>query len=381
MAAGGVAERRERVPQAAARRLARPALHRAGLPRAARGHGDPARPGRAAGARRARDGGGRRRQRRAVAVLLRAYRASGRRPPVRAARARARRPLRGLLLAHRAPGARRWSWSRSAADCDGWGMATLAAHPGGFARTAVEPARRSPTRTRSASRSAARCAATRSGVHVDLGPDARLDVALDDVVRWPRRALGALGAAHARARASRSTGSRSCSARRVRGRARSAASGSTSTARSPTRRRTGRAPSPTTGGGATPRRSASRDVMAAFAGGRVRLAGAPVAPTAVVVRLGGELLALAPPLARTRVAAGAAGWRLRTRGAGGVARGDRGRAGRGAARARRARAGRAAHASRARTSTSRGGSTLTVRRGGRLRYRGESALAGLEHGV
>ena len=121
--------------------------------------------------------------------------------------------------------------------------------------------------------------------------------------------------------------------------------------------------------------------MAAFAGGRVRLAGAAAAPTAVVVRLGGELLALAPPLARTDVAAGASGWRLRTRGAG-RRRGWSSRASRARRRTCSTCPCRASGApSRAPISTSRGGSTLTVRRRGRLRYRGESALAGLEHGV
>ena len=52
----------------------------------------------------------------------------------------------------------------------------------------------------------------------------------------------------------------------------------------------------------------------AFAGGPIVLAGAPVAPTAVVVRLGDEVLRLTPPVARSRVAVGGGAWRVSARG-------------------------------------------------------------------
>ena len=186
MAAGGVASAEGAYRKLAARRLARAALHGARLPRAARGHGDPARARGAARARRARDGGGRRRQRRAVAVLLRRVPRDRGRPPVRAAGARARRALRGLLLAHRAPGARArrrrhrrrlprlGDGDAGGAPRRGWcgppRPATAVADPHAFGMTVGGALRGDAL-----------------GVHADLGPDARLDVALHDVVRWPRR--------------------------------------------------------------------------------------------------------------------------------------------------------------------------------------------------
>ena len=264
------------------------------------------------------------------------------------------------------------------ADCRGWGMATLAAHPGGFARTRVEPvAVADPHAFGITVGGALRGDAL--GVHADLGPDARLDVTLHDVVRWPRRRLGALGLAHAVPGLPQYWQPVVLHAR-VRGRA-----------------RIGRDVVELDGALAYAEKNWARsfpdhwwwghaaafgepDVMAAFAGGRVRLAATPAAPTAVVVRLGGALLALAPPLARTDVAAGASGWRLRTRALGGLRvelEGEPGAAAhvlevpvpgerRTVPRSHQHLAGRLA---------------VTVRRGRRLRYRGESALAGLEHGV
>jgi len=53
----------------------------------------------------------------------------------------------------------------------------------------------------------------------------------------------------------------------------------------------------------------------AFAGGRLTLLGTRLSPTAVVVRLGREVLAFRPPSARARVSVGKLGWRLRLRSA------------------------------------------------------------------
>jgi tocopherol cyclase len=52
------------------------------------------------------------------------------------------------------------------------------------------------------------------------------------------------------------------------------------------------------------------NVTVAFAGGRLRVAGQVVAPTAVVVRIGERVLRFAPPLARVRTAATASAWRV-----------------------------------------------------------------------
>ncbi len=57
------------------------------------------------------------------------------------------------------------------------------------------------------------------------------------------------------------------------------------------------------------------DLSVAFAGGRLPLLGAEPAPTAAVLRIGAEVIALRPPIARARVSTGGLGWRLRMRSA------------------------------------------------------------------
>ena len=173
-----------------------------------------------------------------------------------------------------------------------------------------------PRGVRRARRSAC-CAATRAALAVDMGPDARPRVTLHDAVPWPRRAFGALGPRARRSRRCRSTGIRSCSQPACAASVRAGdARRSISTAPSATPRRTGASGFPGRwwwGHAAT------------FGDGRLgvvrrrpraRCSAATVAPTAVVVRLGGRVIALAPPLARTRVALGDGAWRLRTRGRG-----------------------------------------------------------------
>jgi hypothetical protein len=257
-----------------------------------------------------------------------------------------------------------------------WGMATLAAHPGGFARTVV-----TQTAVAGADAFGARLEGALRGdgsrLMVDLGPDARLDVTLHDGVGWPRRRpFGALGLAHAVpglpqywhpvVLAAGVSGSV-----RAGGIERSL-DGAVGYAEKnwgrgfPGRWWWGQAatfPDP--------------EVGVAFAGGRLPLPGADPAPTAVVVRLGACRLALAPPLHRTRVRLGDGAWRLATRGprhrvdiegdaAGSVAHaldvpvpGER----RTADGARQHLAGRI---------------ELTVRAGRRVCYRGTAELAGLE---
>ena len=191
-----------------------------------------------------------------------------------------------------------------------WGLATLAAHPGGFSRTVL-------TQTATASedafglRAEAALRGDAQAITVDLGPDARLDVTLHDPVPWPRRG-GALGAAHAIPGLPHYWHPVLLSAR-VDGRVRAAGvaqdlDGAVAYAEK-------------NWGSGFPGRwwwghAASFDdpgVSVSFAGGHVPLLGGTVAPTAVVLRLGGRVIALAPPLARTRVALGADSWRLRTR--------------------------------------------------------------------
>ena len=256
-----------------------------------------------------------------------------------------------------------------------WGMATLAAHPGGFARTTV-----TPTAAGDPDAFGVRLDGTlrgdAAGVELDLGPDARLEARLHDAVHWPRRPFGALGLAHAVPGLPQYWHPVVLAA---------GVSGSV---------RAGELVLPLDGAVAYVEKNWGRgfpgrwwwgqaatfpdpEIGLAFAGGHLPLPGADVAPTAVVVRLGARRLALSPPLHRTRASLADGAWRLATRGpryrveiegdaAGSVAHaldvpvpGER----RTADGARQHLAGRI---------------DLTVRAGRRVRYRGSAELAGLE---
>jgi hypothetical protein len=256
-----------------------------------------------------------------------------------------------------------------------WGLSTLAAHPGRFARTVV-------TRTATADpggfgvRAEGAFVGDAAGVSVDMGPDARLDVSLHDVVRWPRRAFGALGFAHAVPRLSQYWHPVVLAAR-ADGRVRAGdltleLHGATAYAE---KNWGGGFPGSWWWGHAAS--FGDDDVSVSFAGGRVPLLGGGIAPTAAVVRLGRRVTALAPPFARTRVALGAGVWRLHTRGRGLDVEivGD-------------AADGRphellvplpAEERSEFRSHQHLAGTlSLRVRRGRRLLYQGRSTLAGLE---
>ncbi|MBC9225706.1 hypothetical protein GL325_05170 [Aeromicrobium sp. 636] len=70
-----------------------------------------------------------------------------------------------------------------------WSTLGLAAHPSGFLRTTVHPEGHADEgRLGVVSGTAFRGSSDR--LHVDLGPDARVDVAIHDPVPWPRRSVG-----------------------------------------------------------------------------------------------------------------------------------------------------------------------------------------------
>ena len=258
-----------------------------------------------------------------------------------------------------------------------WGLSTLAAHPGGFARTAI-------TRTARPCRSGFGVEAERAlrgdarRLAVDMGPDARIELALHDAMLWPRRAYGALGFAHAVPALPQYWHPVVLSA---------AASGhvragdlSLDLSRAPAyaEKNWGRGfPDRWWWGHAA---AFEDDVSVSFAGGPVRLLGSEVAPTAVVVRLGRRVIALAPPAARTLAAARDDSWRLRTRGRGYTVEinGD-------AAGARPHELLVPVAAERRGEPRSRqllaGSLSLRVERRGRLEFAGRSPLAGLELGV
>ena len=134
-----------------------------------------------------------------------------------------------------------------------WAVVALAAHPGGFVCCAVWSPRRPPTRAGSASRPGDVLGrGSASALRVDLGPDARLDVALQGG-RGCGRTRGLRGHRRAADRPRAAAVLAPAPARRAGRRARARLGEATVDAlrrARPTRRRTGGRPSPSTGGGA-----------------------------------------------------------------------------------------------------------------------------------
>lgn len=192
-----------------------------------------------------------------------------------------------------------------------WAMVTLAAHPGGFVRTELVPtAWTDPAGLGVVAGTALE--ATPDRLRVDLGPDARLDVALSEPVGWPpRRALGGLGAAqalpglpqywHPHLLAATVTGEARLGERTA------DLGGALAYAEK-------------NWGGAFPGEwwwgqaggLGGGDDAVAFAGGRL---GGRLAATALVVRTSGEVLRFAAPLALVRARAGGGEWSVQARSA------------------------------------------------------------------
>lgn len=190
-----------------------------------------------------------------------------------------------------------------------WATVAVASHPGGFVRHAViAPA--AGRRECFGVRAAGTLHGSADGVHARLGDDTWIDLRTRSPVLWPRPVFGALGSAqavpglgqywHPVVLAARVEGQASIGGLPVR------LDGATAYAEKNWGPRFaghwwwGHA-------GAFP----GGDVTVAFAGGRLAIAGRVVPPTAVVVRLGKQVLRLAPPLARVRVRATDRTWTLR----------------------------------------------------------------------
>jgi tocopherol cyclase len=192
-----------------------------------------------------------------------------------------------------------------------WAAVALAAHPGGFVRHAlVAPAAGEPDCFGVVAAGILRASA--DGLSIRLGEDAWVELRLRSALLWPGRVFGALGAAHVLpglaqywhpvVLAAKADGEASIGGVRV------AFEGATAYAEK------------NWGPGfaghwwwghadAFP----AADATVAFAGGRVGLAGQVVSATAVVVRLGTQVLRFAPPLANVRAAASGGAWRIRAR--------------------------------------------------------------------
>jgi tocopherol cyclase len=194
-----------------------------------------------------------------------------------------------------------------------WALVALAAHPGGIVRHAVtEPAAGDPRHFGLAAGELLE--GSLHQLRVRLDGDHWVEATLRPVVRWPRRAFGALGVAqlvpglaqywHPVLLDAEVSGEACVSGQRL----------SLEGSRAYAEKNWG----PAFAGrwwwgqaGSFP----NGDVGVAFAGGRLPLLGAQPAATAAVVRLGERVLALRPPAARVCVSAGAMGWRLRMRSA------------------------------------------------------------------
>jgi hypothetical protein len=259
-----------------------------------------------------------------------------------------------------------------------WGSVALAAQPGGYLRESVVP---SATASRAGIGVIADTALSASAdeLGVDLAPDARLSVRLCHPARWPHRSLGGLGAAqtlpglgqywHPHVLGARVEGHAVLGDRTV------VLDGATAYAEK-------------NWGAGFPRRwwwgqaqgFDDPDVCVAFAGGVLERGPFKLAATSVVVHLGdGETLRLVPPTAFTTTHTGGSAWRVRARSSRHrvAIEGDSG--------------GSSAHLlpvpipAERRTVTRAhqylaGRMRVEVHTGRRLRYRGESRLAGLELG-
>ena len=262
-----------------------------------------------------------------------------------------------------------------------WGMACLAAHPGTAVATAMAPAawadeRRLGLRLHDGERTL--LAAGPDRLEVDLGPDARLAVELRGPRGWGRRPLGGIGPAqvvpglsqywhphllHATAR-----GEGVLAGRRL------ALDGASAYAE----KNWGAGGMPQAWWWGQAQGFEEQGVCVAFAGGRAGVGPLHVVAGSVVVALPAELLRIVRPLQPLRV--GAAGWRLRGRTARDVVDIEGHAPTMPAhrlpvpvpAQRRVIEAWSEQHLA--------GTLRLVVRRGGRIRFRGVSVLAGLEQG-
>ena len=313
--------------------------------------------------------------------LLAAYRANGATLPFADQRGAHRIEMEGYFWRITEPRSRRVVIAlcgvNRAPDGD-WGAVGLAAQPGGFLREEV-------VKTASASASGLgvdagpALRASAEELSVDLAPDARLAVRLREPAHWPHRALGGLGAAQAIPGLGQYWHPHILGARveghAVLGDQTIELDGATVYAEK-------------NWGAGFPRRwwwgqahgFDDPGVCVAFAGGVLERGPLKLAATSVVVHLGeGETLRLTPPTALTSTHTGASAWRVSARSPRHrvTIEGDSG--------------GGEPHllpvpvpaerrtVNRARQYLS-GRMRVEVHTGRRLRYRGESRLAGLELG-
>jgi hypothetical protein len=260
-----------------------------------------------------------------------------------------------------------------------WAMASLAAHPGGGVRSAtLADAWAAPRGL------AVRCgdafAADERSLRVDLGADARLEATFAEPLQWPRRAFGALGPAHAVPGLSQYWHPWLLRAR-VTGSARVGADtidldGAVAYAE----KNWGAGGMPQAWWWGQAHGFGGDGTCVAFAGGRAGLGALRVPAGSLVVALPGELLRIVRPPAPLRVDVGNGGWRLRGRTLRDVVEVE-GHAGATPTHRLPVPVPTQRRVAEAWSEQHLAGTVqLVVRRGGRVRFRGVSELAGLEQG-
>jgi hypothetical protein len=259
-----------------------------------------------------------------------------------------------------------------------WATVALAAHPGGAVRSAIIQTATADRRGFGVSAGNAAVGGERE-VRFDLGSEAGLDVEICDRWCWPRRGLGGSGVAHLIPGLGQYwhphvLGGRVRGELRV-GEQRLILDGATVYAEKnwgpsfPRRWWWGQADSFDAG-----------DACVAFAGGLMRIGGVALTPTALVVRIEDRLLALRPPAAHVAVTVGAGRWRVRARSARHSVELEGEECAAGTVLLPVPVPGRRTCEPRSRQALG-GRMQLVVRRGVRTLFRGESLLAGLEHGT
>jgi hypothetical protein len=317
-------------------------------------------------------------------ALLRRYRATGADPPFGDPRRAHGVAMEGYYWRFTDPRAGRVVVALCGVNraADGhWATVALAGHPGGFlAEAATATAGADPDRLGAWAGDGA-FAADADRVRVDLGTDARLDVGLHDLQAWPRRSFGGLGAAHAvpalgqywhpHVLGGRAEGHAVLGGERIH----------LDGAQVYAEKNWGRGGFPDRWWWGQAQGFARPDVCVAFAGGDVTIGPATLRATALVVRLGATVVRLGDPiLSPVRVDIRGDAWRLSGHGARWSVELEADASGAGAhvlpvplpEQRRNVPAAHQHLAARLR---------VVVRERGRVRFDGESALAGLERGA
>jgi hypothetical protein len=264
-------------------------------------------------------------------------------------------------------------------DAGPWTLVGLAAAPDGIVRSQICPPARIGSDGRTLSVPGGVLEADGDSLRVSLGDDARLDARFESRAEWPRRSLGALGLGQPVPALGQYWHPHMLGAR-VDGHVHLADTTWTfDGARGYAEKNWGRGfPSRWWWGQASGIGDDERACVA-FAGGDVRIGPLALAPTAAVVKLNGDMLRLGPPFAHVSASSDNGGWQLRARSARHVVDIEGDANGSHAHRLpvpvpgeRRLVDGPAQHFT--------GRLRVSVRRGRRTVFRGESDLAALERG-